>query len=82
MVAERLPGPAAASMAEEAEWLEGEACPAPCSTQRESCAEPCHGGETGSEQRPRAEVQSRGPTEPPQNPDSLPSQSEEGSAVF
>ncbi|XP_049627186.1 LOW QUALITY PROTEIN: peripheral-type benzodiazepine receptor-associated protein 1 [Suncus etruscus] len=55
-LAERLPGPAAASLAEEkAEWMEEEACRASCSTQQESCAKSCHEGDTGSELKPKAE---------------------------
>lgn len=56
-LAERLPGPAAASLAEEkAEWMEEEACRASCSTQQESCANSCHEGDTGSELKPKTEV--------------------------
>ncbi|XP_036693610.1 peripheral-type benzodiazepine receptor-associated protein 1 isoform X6 [Balaenoptera musculus] len=58
---ERVPGPAASSLAEEeAEWTAGEARPAPGSTQvtlaqRLPCAEACRGGDTGPGLRPRAE---------------------------
>ncbi|XP_007176196.2 peripheral-type benzodiazepine receptor-associated protein 1 isoform X10 [Balaenoptera acutorostrata] len=58
---ERVPGPAASSLAEEeAEWTAGEARPAPGSTQgtlaqRLPCAEVCRGGDTGPGLRPRAE---------------------------
>uniref|UniRef100_A0A8C6BYN9 TSPO associated protein 1 n=1 Tax=Monodon monoceros TaxID=40151 RepID=A0A8C6BYN9_MONMO len=58
---ERVPGPAASSLAEEkAEWTAGEACPAPGSTQgalaqRLPCAEACRAGDTGPGLRPRAE---------------------------
>ncbi|XP_060147270.1 peripheral-type benzodiazepine receptor-associated protein 1 isoform X5 [Globicephala melas] len=58
---ERVPGPAASSLAEEkAEWTAGEARPAPGSTQgalaqRLPCAEACRAGDTGPGLRPRAE---------------------------
>ncbi|XP_068386324.1 peripheral-type benzodiazepine receptor-associated protein 1 [Eschrichtius robustus] len=58
---ERVPGPAASSLAEEeAQWTAAEACPAPGSTQgtlaqRLPCAEACRGGDTGPGLRPRAE---------------------------
>ncbi|XP_067573310.1 peripheral-type benzodiazepine receptor-associated protein 1 isoform X6 [Pseudorca crassidens] len=58
---ERVPGPAASSLAEEkAEWTAGEARPAPASTQgalaqRLPCAEACRAGDTGPGLRPRAE---------------------------
>ncbi|MBV96403.1 Peripheral-type benzodiazepine receptor-associated protein 1, partial [Eschrichtius robustus] len=60
---ERVPGPAASSLAEEeAQWTAAEACPAPGSTQgtlaqRLPCAEACRGGDTGPGLRPRAEPQ-------------------------
>ncbi|XP_024613432.1 peripheral-type benzodiazepine receptor-associated protein 1 isoform X2 [Neophocaena asiaeorientalis asiaeorientalis] len=58
---ERVPGPAASSLAEEkAEWTAGEARPAPGSiqgalAQRLPCAEACRAGDTGPGLRPRAE---------------------------
>ncbi|XP_066876762.1 peripheral-type benzodiazepine receptor-associated protein 1 isoform X4 [Kogia breviceps] len=58
---ERVPGPAASSLAEEeAGWTAGEARPAPGSpqgalAQRLPCAEACRGGDTGPGLRPRAE---------------------------